>query len=89
MVTRDKLIFPLVFTQILRHDSVSYHKPPHFIMICSISVATIRRSEGQLQSKRPRSKMVTPPASFALSTFASSSSESSVTLEAVMVQFNP
>ena len=44
--TRDKLIFPLAITQILRqilcHFSVSYLESPHFSVICAIDAATVR-----------------------------------------------
>ena len=48
--TRDKLIFPSVITQILRHFSVSYPESPHFLVMCTIDTAIIRRSKATLQS---------------------------------------
>ena len=84
--TRDKLIFPSVITQILRHFSVSYPKSPHFTVMCAIDTTTVRWSEAQLQPKWPRTETVTSPASFAHSTSASSSSTGGVTLEAIMAQ---
>ena len=44
-VTRDKLIFPSVITQILRHFSVSFPESPHFTVMSAIDAATVRRSE--------------------------------------------
>ena len=86
--TRDKLIFPLAIMQIIRHSSIPYPESSHFIVIYAISAASIQRSEAQLRPKLPQTKTVTPPAYFAPSTFAhSSSSVGGVMLEAVMVQF--
>ena len=45
IATRDKLIFLLVLTWLLRHFSVSYPKSPHFSIMCAIDAATVRRSE--------------------------------------------
>ena len=42
--TRDKLIFPLAITRLLRHFSVSYPESPHFTFMCAIDAATIQRS---------------------------------------------
>ena len=82
-VTHDKLIFPSAITWILHHFSVSYPTSPHFSVMCAIDVATLRWSEAQLQSKRPQTETVAPPA-FSIS--APSSSTGCVTLEVVMVQ---
>ena len=82
----DKLIFLSAITQILCHASFSYPESPHFSMMCVIDTATVRRSEAQLRSKRPRTEMATPPASSAPSTSAPYSSASGVTLEVVMAQ---
>ena len=49
--------------------------------MCAIDVVTIRRSEAQLQPKRPRAETMTP-----LASFAPSSSIGGVTLKAVMAQ---
>ena len=49
--TRDKLIFPSAITRILRHFSVSYPKSPHFLVMCTIDTAIIRRSKAQLRPK--------------------------------------
>ena len=45
IATRDKLIFLLVLTWLLRHFSISYPKSPHFSIMCAIDAATVRRSE--------------------------------------------
>ena len=44
-VTRDKLIFPLVITRILRHFSISFPMSDHFHVMCAIDVATVKRSK--------------------------------------------
>ena len=85
MTTRDKLIFSLAITRILRHFSVFYLKSTHFSIMCAIDAATVRRSEAQLQSRWPRIETATPPASFAPSTSVPSSSAGGVTLGAIMV----
>ena len=83
--TCDKL-FPSTITRIIRHASISYPESPHFFVMGAISSASIRLSEAQLRPKRPRTEMVTPPASSAPSISAPSSSAGGVTLEAVMAQ---
>ena len=79
-MTRDKLIFPLAITRLLRHFSVSYLESPHFSVMYAIDAATIRQSEAQFQPKRPRTETVTPSTSFVPSSFAPSSSVDGVTL---------
>ena len=86
-VTCDKLIFPLVITQILHHFSVSYPESPHFLVMCTIDTAIIRRSEAQLRPKWSWIETATPLASSAPSTSTPSSSAGSMTLEAIMAQF--
>ena len=54
--------------------------------MCAIDVATIKRSEAQLQLKRPRTKTTALPASSTPSTSTPSPSAGGVTLEAVMAQ---
>ena len=49
--TRDKLIFPLAITRLLRHFSIFYLESPHFTYLCAIDSATVRQSAAQL---RPR-----------------------------------
>ena len=50
-VTRDKLIFPLVITQLLHHFSVFCPESPHFMFIYAINAATVKRSVAQLHSR--------------------------------------
>ena len=76
--TYDKLIFPLAITWILRHFSVSYPASPHFLVMCAIDVAVVKRSEAQLRPKRPRIETAAPLASSAHSTSAPSSSTGGV-----------
>ena len=85
--TRDNLIFPSAITWILSHFSVSYHESTHSFAMCAIDVATVRRSEAQFRPMWPRTKITTPPASFAPFTSAPSSSASGVTLEVIIAQF--
>ena len=84
--TCGKLIFSSAITRLLCHFSISFPEYPHFMVMSAIDVATVRRSEAQLRSKRPRIETATPPASFAPSTFAPSSSAGGVTLKAIMAQ---
>ena len=58
--TRDKLIFPSAITRIIRHSSVPYLEFAHFTIMGAISATSVRQSEAQLRSKRPRTEMVTP-----------------------------
>ena len=83
--TCDKLIFPSAITRILCHAFVFYPESSHFSIMCAINAAIVRRSEAQLRPKQPRTEMVTPPASSAPSTSATSYSTGGVTLKAVMV----
>ena len=86
MATRNKLTFPSAITWILCYFSISYFESTHFSPMCVIDTAAVRRSEAQLQPKRPLTKMVTPPAFSTPSTSAPSSSAGGVTLEVVMAQ---
>ena len=86
IATRDKLIFSMAITQLLRHFFVSYPESLHFTFMCVIDVATIKRSLAQLRSRHPQIKTAAPPASTAPSTSAPSSSVGGVTLEAIMAQ---
>ena len=72
MATRDKLIFPLAITRILRHFSVPFPVFDHFHVMCAIDAAIVKQSEAQLRS-RP-------------STSIPSSSTGSVTLKDIMAQ---
>ena len=82
--TRDKLIFPSTIMRLLHHFFVSYPKSTHFSIICAIDIATVRRSEAQLQLRWPRTEMAAPLTSSAPSTFAPSSLTGGVTFEAIM-----
>ena len=84
MVTRDKLIFPSVIKQILRHFSVSFPKSPSFTVMSAMDATTVKRSEAQLRPRQPQTETVTPLASFAPSNSAPSSSAGGATLEAIM-----
>ena len=82
--TRDKLIFPLAITRILRHFFVPFPVSDHFHVMCVIDTATVKRSEAQLHSRR--SGTAAPPTSSAPSTSTPSSSMGGVTLDAIMAQ---
>ena len=43
--SRDKLIFSSAITRILRHFSVPFPSFDHFLVMCAIDYATIKRSE--------------------------------------------
>ena len=51
--THNKLIFPLAIMQILQCFSIPIHSSPFFTTIGAISASFVRRSETQLQPKRP------------------------------------
>ena len=92
ITTCDKLVFPLTITRILMHFFIPIPLFPLFTIIGVISAGSIRRSEAQLQSKRPRVETTDPivpivPPSFALTySTPSSSVAGGVTLEAIMEQ---
>ena len=44
-VSRDKLIFYSTITRILRYFSVPFPSSVHFIVMCAIDYATVKRSE--------------------------------------------
>ena len=77
--TRDKLIFPSAITRIFRQFFVSYPKSTHFSAMWAIDAAIVRRREAQLRLKWSWAETMTP-----LPSFAPSSLEGGVTLEAVM-----
>ena len=52
--TRDKLIFPLAITRLLRHFSIFYPESPHFTYMCAIDAATVQQSMVQLRLRQPR-----------------------------------
>ena len=90
LVTRDKLIFPSAITRILRHFSVHFPSSDHFIVMCAIDYATVKRIEAQLRlwqsdSAAPSSRSA--PSRSAPSTSAPpSSSSSDVSLGDIMAQ---
>ena len=51
LVTRDKLIFPLAITRILRHFSIPFPMSDHFHIMGAIDAATVKRSKVQLHSR--------------------------------------
>lgn len=53
LASRDKLIFPSTITRILRHFSVPFPSSNHFIFMCAIDYATVKRSEAQFWSLQP------------------------------------
>ena len=85
--TCDKLIFSSAITRILHHFFVPFPVSDPFPITCAIDATTVRQSEAQLRSKRPQIETATPPISSTPSTSAPSSSANSVTLEAIMAQF--
>ena len=85
-MTCDKLIFPSAITRLLRHLFVSFPKSPHFLVMCAIDAATVRRSEAKLRPRRPQIETTTPSASSTPSTSTPSSSASEVTFETIMAQ---
>ena len=44
-MSRDKLIFSFAITRILRHFSVPFPSSDHFIVMCAIDYATVKRSD--------------------------------------------
>ena len=74
----NKLIFPSAITQILCHFSVPFPFSDHFLVMCAIDYAIIKRSEAQFQSRQFGT--AAPPIPSAPSTSAPSSSMSGVTL---------
>ena len=84
IATRDKLIFSMAITQLLRHFFVSYPESLHFTFMCVIDVATIKRSLAQLRSRQPQLQTAAPPASTIPSTSTPSSFVGGVTFEAIM-----
>ena len=74
--SRDKHIFPIAITRILRHFPIPFPSFDHFTVMCAIDYAIVKRSEAQFQSRQ--SDLVAPssgsaPSHSAPSTFAPSS----------------
>ena len=86
MVTRDKLIFPLVIMRIIHHSFIPYPESSHFTNMGVVSEVSIRRSKAQLCSKQPHIKTMTPLAPSIPSTFSPFSSIDGMMLEAIMAQ---
>ena len=87
--SRDKLIFPSAITRILCHFSVPFPSFDHFLVMCAIDYATVKRCEAQFRARQ--SDSVAPPSHPTPShstrpTSAPSSSTSDVSLEDIMVQ---
>ena len=87
--SRDKLIFPLAITRIIRHSSVPFPAFDHFTFMCAIDVATVKHNEAQFRSRQSNS--VDPPfrsipSRSAPSKFAPSSAMGDVTLGDVLAQ---
>ena len=87
--SRDKLIFPFAITRILRHFSVPFPLFDHFIFICAIDAATVKRIEAQFRSRQSDSTAPpsrSAPSHSAPSTSAPSSSMGDVRLGDIMAQ---
>ena len=76
------LIFPSAITRILRHFFVPFPVSDHFHVMCTIDVATIKRSKAQLRSRW--SGLAAPSTPSGPSTSTPSSSMGGVTLDAIM-----
>ena len=50
--SRDKLIFLFAITRILHHFSVPFRSSDHFIVMCAIDYATVKRSKAQFRSRQ-------------------------------------
>ena len=87
-VSRDKLIFPSTITRILRHFSVPFPSSNHFIVMCAIDYAIVKRRKAQFQSRQSdsttTSSHLAPSRSAPFASVPSSSSD--VTLGDIMVQ---
>ena len=86
--SRHKLVFPSAITRILRHFSVPFPSFDHFIVMCAIDYAIVKRRKAQFQSRQ--SDSATTSSHLAPSRSAPSasvpSSLSDVTLGDIMVQ---
>ena len=89
MATHDKLIFPSAITRILCHFSIPFPFYDHFLVMCVIDYAIVKRSKAQFwyrQSDSATPPSRSAPSRFAPSTSAPSSSSGNVTLRDIMVQ---
>ena len=82
--TRDKLISPSAITRILCHFSIPFPSSDHFLIMCAIDYATIKRSEAQFRSRQSGKEAPSTP--FAPSISVPSSSMSGMTLKDIIVQ---
>ena len=90
----DKLIFPSAIMRILRHFSVPFPLSDHFIFMCAIDAATVKRIKAQFRSRQsdstaPPSRLVpsrSAPSRSTPSTSTSSFANGNVTLGYVMAQ---
>ena len=57
--SRDKLIFPSAITRILCHFSIPFPSFDHFLVMCAIDYATVKRCEAQFRARQ--SDSVAPP----------------------------
>ena len=88
-----KIWQPVISSTFLRlsHESFTIFSilipdSPYYTIMGAINIAFVRWSKAQLRSKRPRIKSIDPAASAIPSTFAPSSSDGRVTVEAIMAQ---
>ena len=77
----DKLNFPSAITRILCHFSIPFFSSDHFLVMCAIDYATVKRSEAQFRSRQSNS--ATPPSRSASSCSAPSTSAPSSSLDDV------
>ena len=85
--SRDKLIFPLAITRILRHFSVPFPASDHFSYMCAMDYTTVKQSEAQFRSRQSGSTASpchSAPSRSTPSTSAPSSSKGDVTLRDIM-----
>ena len=88
LASRDKLIFPLAITRILRHFSIPFPVFEPFTFMCAIDYATVKHSEAQFRSRQTNSVPPTrlTPSRSARFTSAPSFSTSDVSLRDIMAQ---
>ena len=85
--TRDKLIFPLAITCIIRHLSIPIPTFPYYTTMGVINANSVWRSKAQLRPKQPQTETTDPTASIVPSSLIPSTSVAGgMTLEAIMVQ---
>ena len=82
--SRDKFILSSTITRILCHFSVPFPSFDHFLVMCAIDYATVKRCEAQFRARQ--SDSVAPPSHLAPFRSASTSSSDDVTLGDIMTQ---